>query len=460
MQYLYPQQYIFIPSDWASGLASGIFIISSVALFVMLRKMILNYYQKKGNLLVLSNLIYAIGISAFLIDSIVYIRWKVFLDEYLILSLLSVIIGTVIVLGVPKVRIVIIAFSALILALVPINIPLTSPYIYFVMIKYVPLGIYIIGVISLLLVMFHVTRVYGPLSLSISLIFLSFDVFIAFLGVTLTPFLKMELYTATFSFFIASGLFGSEKTSVSGIAKTVAAYVTIGGIGFTLYAIRISVPLAITLGGIILFSGIAAYFSTVFDAKYYKFKDNPSLMLSLGDLAFSITVILLIPDEIISYNYPLPFFMNLTLYRILVFEFLLTPIILFAIASLIITKKQLYISLISFLAGVNAALAVVALDTYLSLIIFIDVIVFSVPTLIFLYFGYKLYRTSSPGASVTLSTGITLLLYILAFGMLFGIAALTLVQSILFLFLSIITTLLLFYGIIILPASKSRRVKS
>jgi len=461
VQYTYPQQYIFIPSDLTSGLASGIFLIASVALFVMFRKLILNVYQRRDKLLAFSNFLYMLSILVFIAEAIFYIWQKNFLDEYVILSLIGVIAGTIVVLGVPKFRWVFLAFSAVILILIPIEIPPLSYTVqsrtYTVVLKYIPLQIFITGLITFLIVMFVITRVYGPLSLAISIGVYSILLYTTSSGVIVDPFLKMALHVVSFAFFISSGLFGSEKTIISGFDKTFAAYLVSGGIGIILYALQFSIPLAITLGGVILFGGVAAYFSTIFERKYYKFKDTPSLLLSLGDLSFGIVAMLMIPNILLSYGISMSILIDYTLYTIAVFEMLLLTVVLFAFASLTIIRQQKYVSLMTFLAGISATVTAIDPFVFRSILVVVNAIIFAIPTLIFLRFGYKLYKMRSPGASVTISTGLVLLIYIISFGVLFQFGSLTLLGAIIFLFLAILSTLISIYGIIIIPGSRSVR---
>ena len=459
MQYTYPQQYIFIPSDLISGLASGIFIIASVALFVMFRKIILNIYQRRDKLLALSNLIYMIGILVFSAEAIFYIWQKKFLDEYVVLSIISVVIATIVVLGIPKFRLIMFAFSTIILALIPLEIPPLSYTVqsktYTVVVKYIPLEIFVTGLTIFLLMMFIITKMYGPLSLGVSLGIYSILLYTTSSGIVIDPILRMALHVVSFAFFISSGLFGSEKTIISGLDKTFAAYLVSSGIGIILYVLQYSIPSAITLGGVILFGGVAAYFSTVFESKYYKFRDIPSLLLSFGDLSFGLVSMLTIPNILLSYGIAMPLVMDYTLYTAVVFEILLLTVVLFAFSSLTIIKQQKYIPLMTFLAGISAAVTAIDPFTFRGILVVVDAIIFAIPTIIFLRFGYKLYRMQSPGASVTISTGLVLLLYIVSFSALFQFGALPLLGSIIFLFLAILTTLISMYGIIILPGSRS-----
>ena len=459
MQYTYPQQYIFIPPDMVSGLASGIFIIGSVALFIMFRKFILNFYLKKERLLAISNLLYAAGILLFVADTFFYAWKKIFLDDYAILSLLSVIIGILVVLGVPKFRLPMFAIIAFIIALIPIEIPNLSYTVqsrtYTVVIKYIPLELFVAGLIIYLSIMFILTRVYGPVSLSISLAIFSILLYVADMEATVNPLVTMALHVLSFSFFIASGLFGAEKTIISGFDKTLVAYLVTIGVGSVLYTVHVSIPLAISLSGVVLFGGVAAYFSTIFESKYYKFRDIPSLLLSLGDLLFSLVSLLLIPHLFFFYGMPEFSFMDRPTFTVIVFEMLLFTIILFAIASLTIIRQQKTLPILSFLAGVGSTIIYINPLTYRPLIVVINAIIFLIPTLIFLRFGYRLHKMKSPGASVTLSTGIVLLLYIVSYGYLLQVGTLSLLESILFFFAAVATTFISMYGIIIIPASRS-----
>ena len=459
MQYTYPQQYIFIPSDLTSGLASGIFIIASVALFVMFRKFVLNMYQRRDKLMALSNFLYMLAIMIFSAEAIFYIWQKTFLDEYVVLSLIGVIAGIIVVLGIPEFRWIVLAFSAIILILIPIEIPplsYTVQSMYTVNIKLIPLQIFITGLIAYLIFMFVITRVYGPLSLAISLGVFSVLLFTIRTGVIVVDtFSEMELHVLSFVFYISSGLFGSEKTIISSLDKTFAAYLVSVGVGMILYTLQISIPLAITLGGLILFGGVAAYFSTIFESKYYKFKDTPSLLLSLGNLSLGLVAMLLMPNILLAYGISLSIFMDYTIYTTVIFEMLLLTVLLFAFASLTIIRQQKFISFMTFLAGISAAVAAVNPFVYRSILVVVDAIISAIPISIFLRFGYKLYKMGSSGTSVTISIGLVLLIYIVSFGALLQFGVLSLLGAIVFLFLAIATTLISIYGIIIIPGSRS-----